>query len=153
DIMALGLGETFTRITPQGDVQPWLAESVDPGDATHWRIRLRHGGSFHNGKPLDATAAQASLNPTLAKNTTAATLRVLNRMDVQDAQTLGLETKGPNGGIPAILSSYLLIIHDAMAATQMGDDAFGQHPVMTGAFQAGDFRTGESATVRRYDGY
>jgi peptide/nickel transport system substrate-binding protein len=153
DIMSLGLGETFTRITPQGDVQPWLAESVEPMDATHWRIRLRQGVTFHNGKPLDAAAAQASLNRTLTKNASAAGLLVLNRIDVQDAQTLVLETKGPNGGIPAILSSYLLMIHDASAATQMGDDAFGQRPVMTGPFQAGDFRTGESVTVRRYDGY
>lgn len=152
-VMAMGLGETLTRLTPQGELRPWLAESVEPVDPLRWRVHLHAGVTFHNGKPVDAAAVQRSLTRTVEKNAAAANLLQLAKADAPDARTVVIETKSPNGGVPAILNSFYLIIHDAEEATRVGDAAFGQNPVMTGPFQAADFRPSELSVVRRYDQY
>src|SRR5687767_5757734 len=37
-IIQYGLGEALVRITRQGTVEPWLAESVTPIDPLRWRV-------------------------------------------------------------------------------------------------------------------
>jgi peptide/nickel transport system substrate-binding protein len=152
-IAAMGLGECLTRITAQGEVAPWLAEGIEVVDATRWRVRLREGVTFHNGKPVDATAVQKSLGRTLEKNAAPASLLQLARVEAPDPRTVILETKGQNGGVPAILTSAQLIIHDADEAARVGDAAFGQKSVTTSPFMATAFTPGQSASVVRYEKY
>lgn len=152
-IISMGLGETLLASTPQGVAQPWLAESVEPIEPTRWRIRLREGITFHNGKPLDGPAVQRSLARTLEKNAIAANLLNAAKVEAQDARTVILEMKGPNGGVREILTVFYLVIHDAEEAAKVGDAAFAQKPMMTGPFAVADFRPGDFVGLRRYDTY
>jgi peptide/nickel transport system substrate-binding protein len=148
-----GMGETLTRVSSTGEPVGWLAEKVEPIDATHWRIRLRDGVTFWNGRPLDAAAVQRSLMRSVTKNPAAASAIGLAKVEVADPKTAVLELKAPNGGVPAVLPSFLLVIHDAEEAEKVGDAAFDAKPVMTGPFIPAEFKPNELTVVRRNDKY
>jgi peptide/nickel transport system substrate-binding protein len=122
-------------------------------DPARWRVIVRDGVTFHNGKAVDAAAVQRSLSRTVEKNAGAASLLGLARAEATDSRTLVIETRAPNGGLPAILTSFTIIVHDADEAARVGDDRFRQAPIMTGPFQVTEFRSGELTAVRRYDRY
>src|SRR5690606_25856872 len=47
--------DTLTKPNAEGEVEPWLAESVEPNDDhTEWTIALRDGVKFHDGTDLTA---------------------------------------------------------------------------------------------------
>jgi peptide/nickel transport system substrate-binding protein len=55
--------DTLMAPTEDGDVEPFLAESVEPNeDYTQWTITLREGVTFHDGSPLDAQIVADNLN-------------------------------------------------------------------------------------------
>jgi peptide/nickel transport system substrate-binding protein len=57
------LFETLTRVNGDGVVQPALAASWESQSANHrWEFHLRDGVRFHDGSPLTAEAAVASLS-------------------------------------------------------------------------------------------
>jgi ABC-type transport system substrate-binding protein len=49
-IIQYGLGEALVRITRQGTVEPWLAESVTPIDPLRWRVKRPTDG--RRGRPI-----------------------------------------------------------------------------------------------------
>lgn len=51
-LIGLGAAETLTRITPQGQLEPWLAEQVTNIDPFTWRVRLRANVKFWDGTPV-----------------------------------------------------------------------------------------------------
>lgn len=55
--------DTLTAPDADGEIQPFLAESVDP-NATfdEWTIKLREGVVFHDGTPLDAQVVANNLD-------------------------------------------------------------------------------------------
>ena len=56
EVIFCGMAETLTRITPQGALEPWLAESVKGMDASTWRVTLRKNAKFWDGSPVTADA-------------------------------------------------------------------------------------------------
>jgi peptide/nickel transport system substrate-binding protein len=55
--------DTLTRPNAEGEVEPWLAESVEPNDDyTEWTITLRDGVTFHDGSELDAEVVKNNLD-------------------------------------------------------------------------------------------
>ena len=152
-IIQFGLGEALVRITPQGAVEPWLAESVTSVDPARWRVRLRSGITFSNGRAVDAEAVRASTMRIVEKRRATANLLDLASVEVVDAQTLDMVTKTPNGAFLASLGGANLIVHDADAAVAMGDEAFAAAPVLTGPMVASEFRPRELVVTRRSDTY
>ncbi len=149
-IMTYGLGETLQRVTPAGEVVPWLAESVEALDPLRWRVRLRDGIAFWNGRALDAPRLKASLMRSIERNPSAANLLQLSTIDVVDSRTVELATTRPNGALGANLSSSFLVVHDpAESSTVDGLPA----PALTGPFRPVQLRPGELCTVARMDGY
>jgi peptide/nickel transport system substrate-binding protein len=63
-IMVAGsIYDTLTRPNAEGEVEPWLAESVEPNeDATVWTITLREGVKFHDGSDLTAEVVKNNLD-------------------------------------------------------------------------------------------
>jgi peptide/nickel transport system substrate-binding protein len=56
------VAETLVDADAEGRLQPGLATDWEvSGDGLTWRFRLREGVRFHDGTPLDAPAAVASL--------------------------------------------------------------------------------------------
>jgi peptide/nickel transport system substrate-binding protein len=55
--------DTLTKPDGNGELQPYLAESVEPNeDATQWTITVREGVTFHDGSPLDAQVVANNLD-------------------------------------------------------------------------------------------
>ncbi len=49
-MVAQSIYDTLTRPNAQGEIEPWLAESVEPNeDSTVWTIKIREGVTFHDG--------------------------------------------------------------------------------------------------------
>lgn len=148
-----GMGEALVRITPQGGIEPWLAESVTPVDPLRWRVHLRSGITFWNGRPLDADAVRSATLRIVEKRKATAALLNLADVEVIDSLTLDLITRAPNGALLASLGGFNLIIHDADEAIRMGDEAFGNAPVLTGPMIPTEFRPREFVAARRNEGY
>ena len=66
--MAYAVFDTLTAVGADGNIVPYLAESVEPvdGDLTRWRVVVREGITFHDGTPLTAQAVQANFEAQLA---------------------------------------------------------------------------------------
>ena len=61
--VAKTLYDTLTAPNEQGEIEPYLAESVEPNeDFTQWTITPRAGVTFHDGTPLDAQIIADNLN-------------------------------------------------------------------------------------------
>jgi peptide/nickel transport system substrate-binding protein len=55
--------DTLTRPNAEGEVEPFLAESVEPNeDFTEWTITLREGVTFHDGTELTAEVVKNNLD-------------------------------------------------------------------------------------------
>jgi len=61
--VAQTLYDTLTKPDADGEIQPYLAESVEPNeDFTQWTITVREGVTFHDGSPLDAQVVANNLD-------------------------------------------------------------------------------------------
>lgn len=61
--VANALYDTLTRPNAAGEVEPWLAETVEPNeDSTQWTITLREGVVFHDGTELTADVVKNNLD-------------------------------------------------------------------------------------------
>lgn len=55
--------DTLTAPNGDGEIEPYLAKSVEPNDDyTEWTITLREGITFHDGSPLDAQIVKDNLD-------------------------------------------------------------------------------------------
>jgi peptide/nickel transport system substrate-binding protein len=152
-IIQYGLGEALVRVTPGGTLEPWLAESVTPVDSVRWRVRLRSGITFWNGRPVDAEAVRASTMRIVEKRKATANLLDLASVEVVDGLTLDMVSRSPNGAFLASLGGANLIVHDAVEAATMGDAAFAATPVLTGPMIPTTFQPRELVVTRRNDNY
>jgi peptide/nickel transport system substrate-binding protein len=53
--------ESLVRLTPDYQVEPWLAEAWEFVEPNTWRFTLRQGVTFHDGTPFTAEAVRWSL--------------------------------------------------------------------------------------------
>jgi peptide/nickel transport system substrate-binding protein len=61
--VARTLYDTLTAPNAEGEIEPYLAESVEPNDDfTQWTITPREGITFHDGTPLDAQIIADNIN-------------------------------------------------------------------------------------------
>ena len=62
-MVAQAVYDTLTRPNAEGEIEPWLAESVEPNeDSSVWTITLRDGVTFHDGTPLTAEVVKNNLD-------------------------------------------------------------------------------------------
>lgn len=54
-----GVGETLFKINDAMELEPWIAESSELVDELTWKITLKDGVCFSNGKACDAEAVKA----------------------------------------------------------------------------------------------
>ena len=62
-MIAMAVYDTLVTMNGDGELVPFLAESVEPNeDGTVWTITLREGIEFHNGEALNADAVKLNLD-------------------------------------------------------------------------------------------
>ena len=104
----------LTEITNTNDVGPDAAESWEASDgAETWTFKLFEGMEFHDGKPLTAEDAVASLNFHRGETTKSAAKPLLE--DVEEIKADGphrvvIKMKSGNADLPYLLSDYHLVM-------------------------------------------
>ena len=53
-----GVGETLFKFNDNMELEPWVAESYENVDANTWKITIKDGVTFSNGKACDANAVK-----------------------------------------------------------------------------------------------
>ncbi len=144
----VGVGETLFRLTDTLEVEPFLVEDYSlSDDHLTWTLTLREDVTFQNGYPLDAAAAKASLERTVAQNDRAATDLMLASVEA-DGQTLRITTTEPNPVLPnALCDPYACILDVART------EDFRYGPVGTGPYRVASVTPDQETVVVPYEGY
>jgi MarR-like DNA-binding transcriptional regulator SgrR of sgrS sRNA len=125
--------EGLTRLDAHGRLQPQLATRWQGDSANqHWRFWLRLGVKFHDGTPLTAQAAAASLRAANPSWTVSA-----------DGDSVVIETTAPDVELPTEL---------ALPRNGIAHHA-GNKVVGTGAFMVSEWRPGKSLALIANEDY
>lgn len=150
--------ETLFSISPEGVLEPVLAESIEATGDTTYEIKLREGVSFTDGTPFNAEAAKASLDYVLNPDN-AAPFRFLIvvagepiQVEVADEYTLQITTPIPFAPLPAHLSHSSLGMVSP-AALEQGEDFLSSNAIGTGPFVLEAWDRAEQVVLARNENY
>ncbi len=139
-----GLAETLTRVTPDQQIVPWLAETIEQVDDVTWKVVLHNNITFHDGSPVTADTVRESFERAL--ETQAAAARFMDpetSFEVVDEQTLRFILPEPRGSFLNNLASFHFLIYKE---TPDG-------PLMTGPYRIDRFVPDGELEAVAYDGY
>lgn len=127
----------LVRLSPQGQIEPALAESWVRIDDLTVEFRLRAGVSFHDGEPFTAEAVRFSFlrqtDPTQpAPN--ASLMSSLVEVQVLNDRVVRLKTSTPDGLLLNKLPMFFKILPPAYLK-RVGDRGFAEKPVGTGPYR------------------
>lgn len=135
-------GETLVEFDPLGrGPVPVLAESwTSTPDAKIWTFKIRPDVMFHNGAPLTAADAAATLERHLDKKTKSGALTGLAGIAGIKAenQTLVVEQREGNADLPLILADHHLIVQPG-GGIENPEAAIGTGPYRLAEHQPGEF--------------
>ncbi|MGI6006947.1 MAG: ABC transporter substrate-binding protein [Ruminococcus sp.] len=128
DVTRIGVGERLFRINDDLKVEPWLVESYERVDDLTWKMTLKDGIEFSNGKEMDGETVKECLERTIEMNQRAVTM--LNIASIEaEGQTLTIKTNDINAALPNNMADCVCTILDV--DTLGKEDIF---PVGTGPF-------------------
>lgn len=138
--------ETLVRMTPDFQVEPWLAERWEYRGENTFRFFLRRGVTFHNGTPFNAEAVKFSLDR-LAR-TGGGSLRLgANSVKPVDELTVDITPTAPN------LRLVDQLVHPSVAPMVAPNTDVGKQPTGSGPFKFSSYTKGERLVVERNDAY
>src|SRR5690606_27079565 len=88
------ISETLFRLTEEGEIGPYLAESYEV-DGLEWRFQIRQGISFTDGTPLNAEAVAYNLERFRTEGTFAFLLGEVESVEAVDEYTVKVTTRSP----------------------------------------------------------
>lgn len=101
-MVAQSIYDTLTRPNAEGEIEPWLAESVEPNeDSTVWTITIPEGVKFHDGSDLTAEVVKNNLDayrgayPARTPLLTVFVFEPIESVDVIDPTTVQVTMKQP----------------------------------------------------------
>ncbi len=97
--------DTFMKVTENGDTVPNVLKSLDRLDSLRWKLTLRKGIRFQNGKELNAKAAAAAIQRQLDKSKRAQLLLGGSKIEITGPLELIIETPSPNASVPNALAA------------------------------------------------
>jgi peptide/nickel transport system substrate-binding protein len=149
--------ETLTAMSPDGKIQPWLAESwtVSP-DGLTYTFKLRKGVLFHDGTPFDAKAVKWNFDR-LKDPQVRVPIRApfpIKETEVVDASTVKVTLTRPSSPFISALSWTTSAMVSPAAADKQGNEYKNiVHAVGTGPYVFKERKKGESFTVTLNDKY
>ena len=149
-MMASAIFDPLATLDADGDVVPYLAESIEPNaDFTEWTITLRDGVQFHDGTPLTADAVKATLDGHAASVVTSGAVKAIEATEVVDPLTAKVTMNQPWAQFPYTLTTQVGYIP---APSMLVDPEGAFHPVGTGpfVFESWDLGTSFSATKNEH---
>lgn len=135
----------LTRLRPDLSTELALAESLDTDDQRVWRIRLRRGVRFHDGRPLTSADVVFSLHRHTIAATGSKIKAIADQFESIESRgplDLRLTLRAPNADLPSILAiSHALIVPDGTVDFSRG--------IGTGAYRLRDFKPGVRTLMAR----
>lgn len=131
---------------------PLLATSWKPVGTTAWEFKLRGGVLFHDGKPLTAEDVKFSIDRAkglAGPRTFRSYLRDVDSVQVVDASTILVKTKGPSPTLPDNLG--LIAIVSRTAAKDATEESFakGTAAVGSGPYKFSEWLHGQRVVLVR----
>lgn len=114
-----GVGETLFKYSDDMQIQPWVAESYENVDETTWKITLKDGVTFSNGKKVDAQAVKACLEALVDTHERAAADLAIDGIEA-DGLTVTIHTASPKPALINYLSDPYGCIVDVSAGKEGG---------------------------------
>jgi len=149
----INYAEPLVVLSPEGDYNPWLAESWGYVSNNHFRVYLRKNVLFHNGQQMTAEDVKFSLerivDPDFGSKLKG--LPPLSSVEVVDDFTVDIVLKEPYG--PMLPSLVLSRIVPKSVVEELGDEAFAANPMGTGPFRFVEWVRGVRVKLEAFDDY
>lgn len=142
-----GITETLVTVDKDYQIQPLLADSWEQIDEKTWKLHIREGVTFHNGKPLDGAAVKASFERAMQTQERAKTAANIEAIEAE-GQHVTFRTAEPFGAFLATISEPLYSVIDVSS-----DSDFASSPVATGPYMVKGFTVNTSIELEAYKDY
>ena len=150
--------ESLLRLNPDFTLSPGLAESFANPTPTTWVYQIRQGVQFHDGGELTADDVVASmrrhLDPELGSSWFSVYQNVEKIEKTGDAEVT-VTTRIPDSQFNLGMGGSAGVIESAATLQKLGAD-YGNSTGgvnCTGPFAFSDWKSGESISLERFDGY
>ena len=150
--------ESLLRLNPDYTLSPGLAESFAHPTPETWVYEIRDGVTFHDGTPLTAADVVASMNrhldPAVGSSWYSVYQNVVSIEQTGDRQVTVTEAS-PDSQFNLAMGGSGGVIESAATLAETGAD-YGNSTGgvnCTGPFSFGEWKSGESLTLERYDDY
>lgn len=148
--------ETLFYMNPEGELEPLLAESLEPGEEEHtFILKLRQGVNFSDGTPFNAEAVKMNLEYVLNPDNGSAFAFLISRIqeiEVVDDYTVKLILDSDFAPLAAHLSHGALAMV-APSALEQGNDFLANNAIGTGPYMLERWDRAESVTLVRNPNY
>ncbi len=141
-----GVGETLFKFTDKMELEPWIADSYENIDELTWKITLKDGVTFSNGKACDAQAVKSCIEDLIAVHERAAGDLAIDSIEA-DGLTLTITTTEPK---PTLIN-YLCDPYGAMIDVEAGNE--NGIVVGTGPFVATELVTDDHINLVKNENY
>ena len=152
EIVYANVFEGLTRIGPDGQVLPGLAESWQAQDGGKaYLFQLRPNVTFHDGSSFDAQDVVFSLDRARAADSTnaqKALFQGIESVQPQGPLSVRVTLKAADGSFP-----FKMAWGDAVMVDQASIAQIATHPVGTGPFRFQNWVQGDRVNLSAYDGY
>ncbi|MER9316890.1 ABC transporter substrate-binding protein [Mesorhizobium sp. M0659] len=152
EVLYANVFEGLTRIGPNGEVLPDLAESwAISDDGKVYTFKLHTGVKFHDGSDFDAGDVKFSLDRARADNSVnaqKALFAAIDTVEVVDPTTVKVTLKNPQGSF-----LYNMGWGDAVIVAPESADTNKEKPIGTGPFKFQSWTKGSSITLVKSDTY
>lgn len=152
EIVYANVFEGLTRIGPNGEVQPALAESWEiSDDGRTYTFKLREGATFHDGTSFEAEDVKFTLERAMADDSTNAQKVLFSAIESVEAVgpvTLKVTLEHPQGSF-----LYNMGWGDAVVVAPETADGNKENPVGTGPFKFENWAKGSSVTIVKNPDY
>jgi peptide/nickel transport system substrate-binding protein len=156
--VARAIYDTLTAPDENGEIQPFLAESVEPNDdATVWTIKLRDGIKFHDGSDLTAQVVKNNIDafrgqyPARESLLFTFVLSDITTVEATDAKTVVITTKRPWVALPWFLWSSARF--GIMGQKQLDSESCNRDLIGTGPFKMKSWRVNDSFVAEKNPNY
>ena len=147
------LRNCLTEIDSNNQLIGELAESWEANaEGSTWTFKLRQGVEFHNGKTMDSTDVQASINHHLGEDSKSAAkgiIAAIQNVKTDGPNTVTFELSGGSADFPYLMSDYHLGICPAKADGSIDWES----GVGTGGYVLENYEPGLRTNTKRNDNY
>jgi peptide/nickel transport system substrate-binding protein len=129
-----------------GDVQPYLAERLEPSaDYRTWTVTLRDGITFSNGKPVTAAAVVEGQREFKASPVVGETMARVDDWEVLDRLRFKVRANQPWSSFPHAMATQIGVVVDP---DWLDSDDIA-HPIGTGPFVVDRWDVNEQMVLKR----